>query len=136
VFDDSEFIQRFFKSLLEKRGYEVLIFSDPDVCPLQHEHDCHCDSNHVCADIIISDIKMPKVSGLQFVDGQKEKGCKIKNIAFMSGPWSKSDLKYAQELGCKVFHYPYTFEEINDWLDECEKNISPGRLLSNWFIKS
>jgi two-component system response regulator AtoC len=134
VFDDIEAIQKILKRILEMRGYEVMTYSNPDECPLQHEHDCRCDSNHTCADIIISDIDMPKVSGLQFVQDQNKKGCKITNIAFMSGAWSESDLKYARELGCKIFSKPFTIEEINDWLDECEKYIKPDRLLSDWFV--
>jgi DNA-binding response OmpR family regulator len=135
VFDDIEAIQEILRRMLAMRGYEVMTYSNPGECPLQHEHDCQCNSKHTCADLIISDRDMPKVSGLQFVEGQIAKGCRVKNIAFMSGAWSESDLKKAKELGCKVFFKPFTIQEINDWLDECEKNIEPDRVLSDWFIK-
>ena len=135
VFDDADYVQEFFKTVLEECGYEVLVYSDPEECLLQHEHECVCDTHHVCADAIISDVDMPNVSGLQFVDSQKKKGCKIKNIAFMSGRWTAADMNFARKLGCKILYKPFTLETVLDWLDECKKRMDKNRLLSNWFIQ-
>ena len=53
----------------------------------------------------------------------------------MSGDWTDSYLKYAQELGCHVFHKPFDFEVILKWLDDCSKQITPDRKLSNLLTK-
>jgi hypothetical protein len=76
---------------------------------------------------------MPNITGLEFVENQIKKGCKVKNVALISGAWSESDLEYTQRLGCQPFHKPFTIDEINEWLDECENKINPNRLLSDWF---
>lgn len=133
VFDDDEVIRKIIESILDDRGYEVLAFSDPGLCPLYRTTTCQCTSEQTCGDIIISDVNMPNVNGLRFVEKQKEMGCKVKHVALMSGGWSDSDLQRAQELGCQVFHKPFTVDEIYRWLDDCEKRIDASRMLANWF---
>jgi len=133
VFDDDQTIRSILWRLLDGRGYEVFTFPDPAFCPLHLATGCPCPEDQACADIIISDINMPNVTGLEFVENQMKKGCKVKNVALMSGAWSDSDLEYARRLGCQALHKPFTLEEINTWLDVCEKKIDPNRVLSDWF---
>ena len=73
---------------------------------------------------------MPKVSGLEFIENLREKGCKIKNIALVSGYWTEKEITRAKEIGCTVFHKPLKTEVLDEWLDNCEKNIDPQRVLS------
>ena len=88
-----------------------------------------------CADIIISDVDMPTQTGLELIKDRKQKGCKINHRALMSGGWTDSNLKDAQELDCRLFHKPFNFEEILQWLDDCRKQIAPNRKLSNLLSK-
>jgi YesN/AraC family two-component response regulator len=90
--------------------------------------------DHACVDIIITDVNMPNVSGLEFIKNQLKKGCKVKNIALMSGTWTDYESEYALRLGCQVFHKPFSLDELNKWLDDCEKKIDTNRDLSNWFL--
>jgi CheY-like chemotaxis protein len=133
VFDDNEAIRSMLWHLLDSRGYEVFTFPDPGLCPLHLAVGCRCPEDQACGDIIISDVNMPNITGLEFVENQIKKGCKVKNVALISGAWSESDLEYTQRLGCQPFHKPFTIDEINEWLDECENKINPNRLLSDWF---
>jgi CheY-like chemotaxis protein len=133
VFDDDESVGNLVKLVLEGRGYEVLIYTDPTECPLQHSHECQCDETQVCSDIVISDIDMPTVSGLEYVEQQLNKGCKVRNIAIMSGLWSESKLEQAKALGCKTFEKPFSLRALTEWLKECESRIDPDRSLSHWF---
>jgi CheY-like chemotaxis protein len=136
VFDDNESIRNLVKRVLEDRGYEVLIYTDPTECPLQHSHECQCDETQVCSDIVISDIDMPNVSGLEYVEQQLNKGCKVPNIAIMSGLWSESRLEQAKALGCKTFEKPFALGALTEWLKECESRIDPDKSLSDWFLRT
>jgi hypothetical protein len=60
-------------------------------------------------------------------------GCKVKNVALMSGAWSEPDVEKAKSLGCTVFQKPFSLDEIGKWLDECENKIAPERILTDWF---
>lgn len=89
----------------------------------------------MCADILITDISMPDVSGLDFVEGQLRKGCRIPNIAIMSGAWSDVSMKRAKDLGCASFEKPVALSALADWLDKCEERMDKNKELSNWFIQ-
>jgi CheY-like chemotaxis protein len=135
VFEDNSVIRSALQQLLDKWGYEVLSYPEPGFCPLRTSDKCPCPPHHICADIIISDIDMPHVSGIEFIAGQIRKGCKVKNIALMSGGWSMNELNRADALGCKIFSKPFDAEELNEWLIECSKGFDPDRKLYNWFQK-
>ena len=49
-------------------GYEVLAFPDPGVCPLHTLAHCQCPRSTICADMVISDVNMLSVSGLDFIE--------------------------------------------------------------------
>ena len=133
VFEDNAVIRTTLKQVLDHMGFEVLAFAEPGFCPLHDSTKCVCPPEHSCADIIISDIDMPNVSGIEFVADQVKKGCKVKHIALMSGGWSASYLHQANALGCKTFSKPFDLRELKKWLDECEKRIEPASRLYNWF---
>ena len=135
LFDDDQNIREFLEIVLKHKGYEVFIYQDPSLCSLQHSHDCQCKENERCADIVITDIDMPNVSGLDFIDAQVRKGCKIQNIAIMSGAWSELDIKRAKDLGCAVLKKPFTLSDLEEWLYKCEERMGQDKGLSNWFLE-
>jgi CheY-like chemotaxis protein len=128
--EDNESVRKIFNFILEERGYEVFSFEDAGDCPLNSLTECKCSLVNPCSDIIISDVSMPKVSGLEFVENLRKIGCKIKNIALVSGYWTEKDVTRAKEIGCTVFHKPLKTEVLSEWLDNCEKNIENQRALS------
>ena len=73
---------------------------------------------------------MPAKTGLELMKDLKQRGCKAKYRALMSGDWTESNLKYAQELGCRVFNKPFNLKELLQWLDDCSERIEPERKLS------
>jgi len=133
LLEDNASILKLLTESLEDRGYEVLGFSSPAICPLQMLPACRCDDNQTCTDIIVSDLNMPNITGLRFIENQKKKNCKCKHVALISANWTQKDASLAQEIGCRVFTKPFFFEEFDAWLDEVEQSVTPTRKLCNWF---
>jgi len=134
VFEDDQDIGQLIEQFLKDKGYEVYMYQDPSQCPLQHSHDCQCSEKETCADVVITDIDMPHVSGFDFIEGQVSKGCKIRNMAVMSGRWSEISAKRAESLGCTVFKKPFSLSLFAEWLDMCEDRLDRSKNLSNWFL--
>ena len=131
IFEDNDILRASLKHIIDELGYEVFTYSDPAMCPVFDSVHHNCQLDHACADIIISDLNMPNKTGLEFIKDLLQNGCKIKYRALMSGDWTDSNLKYAQELGCRVFHKPFNLDELLQWLDDCSKEIEPDRKLSD-----
>ena len=128
--EDNIHVHELIVYILEERGHEVFSYKDPSECPL-----CSldkCTQTNPCSDIIISDISMPNINGLEFIEHLQLKGCKIKNIALVSGYWTKKNIEKGKEMGCFIFHKPIQPEELFEWISICEKNIDPERVLSDF----
>jgi CheY-like chemotaxis protein len=135
IFDDDSVVRRVLWTVCDRRGYEVFTFPEPGLCPLQAEDRCPCDPETTCADVIISDLQMPNVQGLDFVESLKGKGCLCGNIALVSGGFSPQDIARGKALGCALFPKPFQVSEINGWLDQVEKSLAPDRVLYDWHLK-
>ncbi len=136
VIDDEDAIRDLICYILEKRGYEIYASSDPLVCPVYLDCECPCPAEHVCAHIIITDINMTNMTGLEFVKHQKNSGCKVQNIAVMSGSWTYEEMEHANNLNCHVFKKPFNIDEIKKWLNECEKRINHNSKLADLPIRA
>lgn len=123
IIDDEDAIRDLICEILEMRGYEIYASSDPLVCPVYLDCECPCPAEHVCAHIIITDINMTNMTGLEFIEHQKSSGCKVQNIAVMSGMWTNEALAHANRLCCHTFNKPFNIDGIEKWLNECEKKI-------------
>ncbi len=133
VFDDDGHIRNFLQDVLHGRGYEVITFSNPSMCPKYKMTSCPCPSLQSCADVIISDMNMPVSSGAEYIGNLQKKGCRCENIALISGSWNKEDFAKAKAMGCKILYKPFQLAEFVEWLDAVENNIHPKRVLSDWW---
>ncbi len=131
IIEDDERCQELLSMVLERKGYEVISLSEPGVCPLYMDAECICTSEQACGDFLITDNRMPRMTGLEFIELQSRRGCKgiIGNKLVVSGTWTPSELQTAERLGCNVMHKPYNFNSILDWLEERKNRIPPGREL-------
>lgn len=133
VFDDDAVARRMLWFLLDSRGYEVFTFPNPGQCPLSRAPDCVDPQGGDFADLIISDLEMPDVKGLDFIEGFLKKGYRCQAIALISGVWSDAlDSRARQIAGCKLLKKPLKVEELTKWLDEVEPTIKPDRVLTEW----
>ena len=135
IFDDMKEIRKILWKLFDNRGYEVLTFSHPALCPLSEKEVCPCSSEETCADVILSDVNMPIKKGIDFLEEQIKKGCRCKHFALMSGEFSEEDVSKAKSLGIKIFKKPFKLAQIINWLDQIEKDTDQKRKLSDWFLK-
>jgi CheY-like chemotaxis protein len=133
ILEDSKAILTLLKEVFGDRGYEIFAFSNPSICPLQLIPECRCAENQTCADLIVSDLNMPTMSGLRFIRNQRQKNCKCKYVALISSSWTEEDLELAQQLGCKTFTKPLLFDDLEEWLDSVEYSVDPQRELRSWF---
>jgi DNA-binding NtrC family response regulator len=134
IFEDNEDLLSLIISIFEERDYEVFGFSQAGSCPLFLKQDCPCPFDYVCADIIITDINMPGVNGLDFIENQLHQGCKAKNIIVMSGAWSSKEIKKAQRLKVQIFQKPIRIDKFIKFVKRIKKRVNPERKLSDWFL--
>jgi len=134
VIDDDTAINLLLKTALTKLGHHVLTFHDPTACPcpVLKKAICFCPQELPCADVIISDIVMPNMSGIDFFKRQKAGGCKAPdgNKALISATANKEPFDAIEELGCNFFKKPFKLVEIVKWIEECAERIPEGRLLA------
>lgn len=134
IFEDEQVTRETLSRLIGSRGHEVLCFADPSCCPLYSGIACSCTEEEACGDILITDNQMPVMTGLQFIRRQYERGCKgiVANKAIVSAYLSPEELEQSRELGCKVFHKPLDWREMQRWLDEREELVNHSSSLVNF----
>ena len=105
-------------------GYEVLTYKEPVICPIW-ANDADCSISSPCADIIIANLVMPKMSGSILFKAQSRKGCKIplKNKAFILGNFAYVTMNEIMESECVIFEEPIDFGKITAWLKSREQQM-------------
>ena len=117
LIDDDAASSKVVALLLQRRGFEVMAFDNPLECPLYSSPTCPCSPVFLCPDIIISDIDMPKVNGVKFVEAVVNKGCRCKHIALLTGQGlDEHDLLRMAKLNVRCFWKPFDIHEFDAWL--------------------
>lgn len=131
LLEDDDNARELLATLLRKRGHEVYSFSAPSACPLYADPECLCPQDHACGDFLITDNRMPGITGLEFIQRQTAGKCRgaIRNKAIMSGNWTAQEWELATGLGCRLFNKPLDLQELWDWIGERERCIPRDRKL-------
>jgi DNA-binding response OmpR family regulator len=131
VFEDEPTILRPICTFLRAQGYEVLGFPTPIACSLVSDDDCKCPHDRSCADILITDMKMPKMTGLEMIHLMADKGCYIppQNKIVISSAITIEQEEELESLGCHFLPKPFQLGDLLDLVRACGKNISPDREL-------
>jgi len=122
LFEDDPVLRELLTLLLQTRGFDVHAYSEPLHCPVYTQGgSCGCPDGVACSDLLITDVEMPRVTGLQMLADQFGRGCRtdVRNVAVMSGGWTEQRREEARELGCRTFDKPFDVRELDRWLGEC-----------------
>lgn len=126
VIDDDADIRNLLQTALSGKGYEVTTLADPSEFPFIHKKSCPCPPNQPCTDIMIADIVMPKIDGVDFFKQLKEAGCwplSWGNVAIISGYLTIHYMNVLNNLGIHYFRKPFELQEIFAWVDQCKERI-------------
>ena len=125
IIDDEPMVLDSLNIWLSKRGYEVQTFIEPTVCSIYEKKTDDCSKENRCADIIITDYKMPRMNGIELLQYQSQRGCTldIRNKVVITGYMDDEIKKVIEDMGCSFFEKPLELSLILDWINECEKHI-------------
>lgn len=132
LIDDNEGFLIAFQMRLEEKGHQVVVFHDAANSIFMQERGCGCSHEEVCGDLLIVDQQMPGMTGLELIRMLTDKGCHgiIRHAAIMSGWLTEAEEAEARALNCEVFHKPFEFQEIHDWLMKQQEQVDLSRPLA------
>ena len=117
VVDDDACVLHLLSCVLCRKGHTVRTYDNPLMCPLYTAPACSCYLESDCPDVIISDVDMPDVDGVSFVEAVFNKQCKCKYIALFSGKTlSDQNRTRADTMGVRFFTKPLDFAELEAWM--------------------
>jgi|MudIll2142460700_1097286.scaffolds.fasta_scaffold07269_2 DNA-binding response OmpR family regulator len=125
IYDDQKIILHILTCYFSQRNYQVVTFESPDVCPIDYKNSSSCENYNACADIIISDLMMPGMNGVDLFKAQSLRVCKVStnHKALMSGNAGDDRLLKMQGAGYKIFTKPISFSLLSEWLDKLEPEM-------------
>lgn len=125
IFDDEPSVLNMLEGFVSGKGYEVFSSLEPIVCPVYGNNDKDCRNDKPCADIMITDYKMPGMTGFELLKRQKEIGCfiDIRNKAIISGYVDDRTEADIEQLGCAFFRKPFRLQELSTWIRACEERL-------------
>jgi CheY-like chemotaxis protein len=132
IFDDDPAITRLLSLVLTNKGHDVITFQDPSYCQIYPDNQCECPQEFPCADVVISDIMMPNMNGIDLLRLQRDMGCKALpgNKALMSAKSDSIQKAAVEELGCHFIRKPFRLDDICNWVEQCAQRVPQDRKLA------
>jgi len=124
IFEDDVVITGLLKMFLSLRGYDFYAYREPLICPV-YKDDTECNIKHPCADIMLIDFNIPKMSGIELLKAQTARQCKITpmNKALITGYSNGLNAAELKQVGTPVFEKPIDFSRLAEWFDQCEQRM-------------
>jgi CheY-like chemotaxis protein len=117
IFDDEQDVRESLALYSEMLGYDATAAKEPHFCPAYRSNQA-CDKQEPCADILLIDQFMPTMFGMDWVERQANKECKIPGHCkgILAKVFVEDDFKRAEKLGCHVLQKPVTYEILENRL--------------------
>ncbi len=133
VVDDEEVVREVLSDFLSALGHEVLTEPEPRVCPVFAGGECACAPGEMCCDVLITDKRMSRMSGIEFLRRQIDAGCRVltPNKAVISASFTEPEVEQLRRQRCRYFVKPFSLGEMEKWINQACRNIDPGRRLRN-----
>jgi hypothetical protein len=130
IYDSDIVIMNVLSMFFELRQYDVITCREPVPCPVYIERGA-CTNENPCADMIVTGLRLPRMSGIALLEAQLRNGCKltIRNKAVLSAAFDARDLAAIKRLGCHCFLKPVELVDLEFWLAECEQRVDLSRSL-------
>jgi DNA-binding NtrC family response regulator len=124
IIDDDIVVMALLRTYLHLRGYDVLTYREPRVCPV-YDDDTACSLKRPCADIMLIDFSMPRMNGIDILKAQSARKCRLtsRNKALITGYSDLLSQSIIDDLHCAFFEKPFDFNLLAAWFDECEKRM-------------
>jgi CheY-like chemotaxis protein len=126
VIDDELVLSAVIKKVLQRYGCDVQTFPNPTkACAASADPCFQCPMDSPCTDVIITDMRMPSMNGLELLKRQRECGCKVldANKALMSAILTTHQQTELSELGYCFFQKPFKLSDVEQWIHECAKRV-------------
>lgn len=132
IFDDEAIILKLLEHCFVKLGFEVFSYQTPVVCPFNKNSNGGCESLSACADLMLSDFQMPRMTGIELFQLQEQRGCKLgrKMKAIMSGHSDVGLLTRCEDLGYRFIEKPFACSDLSHWAGGREKDFDLTSQLS------
>lgn len=124
LYDDDPAILNGLTQFFKELDYEVIAYREPVECAVYNESDS-CEKQRPCADLMITDLEMPRMSGLEMLERQSRRGCRlnVRNKAVLSGSLDSATKAAVRNLGCAAFQKPCRLSTLAAWALECEQRM-------------
>lgn len=130
LIDDDPTILKLLKILLSARGFEVVTFESASSSPFMKGNDkqvCPCPNHPHCPDVVVADVDMPGMKGIDFLRHLNQRGCRCRHLAIMTGYGvEEADMTKLAKFGARVFLKPFESHELTTWLDRVNASRSPS----------
>jgi CheY-like chemotaxis protein len=132
VFEDDFTIRKPICNFLRAKGHEVLDFPSPLTCALVADKRCACPREHACANLVITDMNMPGMTGLELIRMLADKGCHAppQNKIVISSALTAGQIAEFRALGCHFLPKPFQLQELWKAVQVCEQTVAPDRQLA------
>lgn len=122
VIDDEETVREPLRQFLEEAGYRVQAAENPTICQAVAS-DSSCPLKTPCFAILIVDFSMPKMNGLDFLEGRAKRHCKGATlpVALMSGCLPEGAGERLDIIGCTFFQKPVRLSSLLNWIESLPK---------------
>jgi DNA-binding response OmpR family regulator len=132
LIEDDHLLRGAINEWLTRQGMDVLVF-DRAAAIGPSGMKCLCSNGGSCADILISDVRLPDSNGIEMLAELRRRGCKIPHVALMSGWWTQDREQAAVSMGAHIFHKPGDFSALLKWARDISSSVKPDRRIEDHF---